>query len=410
MATSEARIETEQGTPTGDTHSAQTPQSSFDERDHRLARKRYPRLYYQITEEHVSFDHIAKAWGISHDPHKPTTDDDMGVSHFLEFLARRKFSEEHGRIEREYWIDEPLAGCALTADGWVHSVMNIADAELVSYEDLVHQLCRDAHRAFESSARRHAETRRDLLEVGEMLYTVLNRLVVTASILKDVHATQHERDEQLIAFRIRWRTIAASVKGMIRRQARFQYLAGVGLGALITIPALAVTGWAVTRHGTKFFGEPGAFTAAIIGGAVGAVISVTQRMTPKTLVLDFSVRKYQQIILGALRPIVGAIFAALVYFAFIAGFIAVDAKVNKETSTALAFFAVAGFAAGFSERLATDVVDRAFPTTRAQQRVEDSGEPSVLLSEQPRHARTPTVTQGRQEILGGEDTGPHEPT
>jgi hypothetical protein len=76
-----------------------------------------------------------------------------------------------------------------------------------------------------------------------------------------------------------------------------------------------------------------------------------------------------------------------------------EARTAKDASITVAFFAVAGFAAGFSERFAADVLQRAssgiLPTTQGKQAVEKPDELSLLLSEQTRHARTP-VTQERQ--------------
>jgi hypothetical protein len=338
------------------------------------------------------------------------------VSQFLEYLARKKFSEEHEGIERDYWNEKPLAGCALTGDGYVHSVMNITDPELVLYEDRAHQLCRDVHRTFGAAVRRNKKAERNLTEAAEMLYTVLTRVILTASVLENKHATQHERDEALAAVRIQWKTVSASVEEMIQRQARFEYLEGVGLGALITIPTLAVTGWAAVHYGASQLSQPGApgsLTAAIVGGAAGAVISVTQRMTTQTktpLMIDFTAPKQQKIALGALRPIVGAVFGAVVYFAIIGGLLAVEAKTGKSASIAVAFFAVAGFAAGFSERFASDVLQRAssgiLPTAQGKQAVEKPNELSLLLSEQPRHAATPTVTQEPQASAPKKSTGP----
>src|SRR5215467_1950308 len=420
-----ARVEdtgTELSAATGATDSGRGPESLSSKRDRCLARERYPRLYYQITHEHVSFDHIAKAWGISHDPDKPAEDDDKGVSQFLEAEARKKFSEEHGDIEREYWIGKPFAGCALTGDGSVHSVMNFTDPELVLYEAAVHQLCRDAHRIFDTATGQGKEATtgqgkeatvgqgkkagRDLKEVGEMLYVVLARVIVAASVLEKKRATQRERDDALAAARAQWKTARASVEEMIQRQARFEYFEGVGLGALITIPVLAAAGWAAVHYGASQLSQPGApgsFTAAIVGGAAGAVISVTQRMTTQTktpLVIDFTAPKQQKIALGALRPVVGAVFGAVVYFAIIGGLLAVEARTGKDASIAVGFFAVAGFAAGFSERFASDVLQRAssgiLPTTQGKQAVEKPNELSLLLSEQPRHAATPTATPKRQ--------------
>ena len=136
-----------------------------------------PRLYCQIMEEHVSFDHIAKAWWIGNDPDDPVGKDEKRVSQFLEYLARRKFSEQHGSIEKDYWNKKPTAGCALTGDGYVHSVMNITDPELVLYEDRVHQLCRDVHRTFGAAAHPNKKAEKDLKDAAEMLYTVLTRVI-----------------------------------------------------------------------------------------------------------------------------------------------------------------------------------------------------------------------------------------
>ena len=408
MATNGARIRTEQGIVTGDIQRDQTPQCFFNETDHVLAFKWNPRLYCQIMEEHVSFDHIAKAWWIANDPDDPVGKDEKRASQFLEYLARRKFSEQHGSIEKDYWNKKPTAGCALTGDGYVHSVMNITDPELVLYEDRVHQLCRDVHRTFGAAAHPNKKAEKDLKDAAEMLYAVLTRVIVTASVLEKEDASQHERDEALVAVRIQWKSTSTSVEEMIQRQARFEYLEGVGLGALITIPALAVAGWAAVHYGANQLnapGAPGSLTAAIIGGAAGAVISVTQRMTTQTrtpLVIDFTAPKQQKIALGTLRPIVGAVFGAVVYFAIIGGLLAVQARTSKDASITVAFFAVAGFAAGFSERFAVDVLQRAssgiLPTAQGKQAVEKPAELALLQSEQPRHAKTPTsTTQERQE-------------
>ena len=127
----------------------------------------------------------------------------------------------------------------------------------------------------------------------------------------------------------------------------------------------------------------------------------TQTKTP--LVIDFTAPKQQKIALGALRSIVGAVFGAVVYFAVIGGLLAVEARTGQDASITVAFFAVAGFAAGFSERFAVDVLQRAssgiLPTTQGKQAVEKPAELALLQSEQPRHAKTPASTPERQESV-----------
>jgi hypothetical protein len=427
MATRAAGAGTEHGAAMRGTDSGEDLQSLSSMSDRCLARERYPRLYYQITGEHdvASFDHVAKARWISYKADNPAKDDEKRASHhtakarwirhnadnpakdgekrasrFLENEARRKFSEKHGGIEREYWNYEPFAGCALTCDGRVHCVMNSNDPELVLYEAAVDQLSRDAYRTFEQADGQSKKADGDLKEVGEMLYVILARVIVAAAVLEKKQSTQRERDDALAALRAQWKTTRASVTDMIQRQARFEYFEGVGLSAFITIPVLAAAGWASVHYGLNQFsepGEPGSFTAAIIGGAAGAVISVTQRMTSNTsIVLDSTAPKWQKKALGALRPVVGAVFGAVVYFALIGGLLAVHARTGKDASVALGFFAVAGFAAGFSERFATDVLQRAssgiLPTTRGGQDAYRPDELSLLLSEQSRHVEPATAT------------------
>ena len=89
----------------------------------------------------------------------------------------------------------------------------------------------------------------------------------------------------------------------------------------------------------------------------------TQAKTP--LLIDFTAPKQQKIALGALRSIVGAVFGAVVYFAVIGGLLAVEARTGKDASITVAFFAVAGFAAGFSERCGTGRVRHAAGRPRA---------------------------------------------
>ncbi len=385
-------------------------QSPFDEGDDRLARQRRPRLYCQITQDHVSFDHIAQALWIGHDPNRQVGREDHRVSQYLEYLARRKFSKEHKGVEKDYWCIRPQAGCALTGDGYVHSVMNITDPELVLYEDRIHQLCRDAHRTFQAAAQPSEKAKRDLEEVGEMLYSVLTRVILTASVLEKKDSTQQERDEALAAVRMQWKTTRASVDEMIQRQARFEYFEGVGLSACITIPVLGALAWLAVRFGANEFSEPGdsgSLAAAVVGGGMGAVISVTQRMTTSaTLKIDFTAPKVQKVLVGALRPIIGAVFGAVIYFAIIGGILAIEARTGKDASVSLAFFAVAGFAAGFSERFATDVLDRAsyniLPSIAGKQEAGKPDELAMLQAEQPRHARMPTAPQAAQAATAGE--------
>src|SRR5262249_38445592 len=65
--------------------------------------------------------------------------------------------------------------------------------------------------------------------------------------------------------------------------------------------------------------------------------------------LDYEVGAGLIVMLGAFRPILGAIFGVLAYFALASGFLGIT---PPSDNTAFFFYAVIAFAAGFSERFA----------------------------------------------------------
>jgi hypothetical protein len=155
------------------------------------------------------------------------------------------------------------------------------------------------------------------------------------------------------------------VNGRIQRNARFEYVTGVFWGTLVCIGVLTGLGFLAAHFGGAEIngaGDGGTLAAATIGGTVGSFISVSQRVTRSTLRLDFTASRLQKIFLGTLRPAVGAVFGAFIYFAIIGGLFAIqeDAAIaHQKSAVTLAFFAVAGFVSGFSERFAAGVLENA---------------------------------------------------
>jgi hypothetical protein len=147
------------------------------------------------------------------------------------------------------------------------------------------------------------------------------------------------------------------INAAIQREARFIYFQGTLLGALLMVVACVLLGMAGRQWWDDAVSTP-AFVAATIFGALGAVTSVFQRMSTGRLVLDFSASRWQMVALGGLRPFVGAVFGAIVHFGLVGGVLGASAT-ESGPAAIVGFSAVTGFAAGFSERLATDMVERA---------------------------------------------------
>jgi hypothetical protein len=139
-----------------------------------------------------------------------------------------------------------------------------------------------------------------------------------------------------------------------QRQARLEYTLGtlsflVLAGVIATIIALT----------TGLIDKPA--VVAVLAGAIGAGVSVMSRLSSGSLKLTPESGKDTIRTLGFIRPVIGAVFGAVVY-AFLDGGI-VDLFSPPHDETQLAFYAGLGFLSGFSERFAQDVIAQAAPTT-----------------------------------------------
>lgn len=133
-----------------------------------------------------------------------------------------------------------------------------------------------------------------------------------------------------------------------QRYARGRYGQGMVLG--VTSIGLLCCAMAVAfdvHHVPAWYG------VAPLAGGVGATVSVLQRMATGKLKLEYDAGDGTLLTLGAVRPVIGAIFGTVLFCAVEGGWLsAVDVKAHHE----LAFYAVLGFLAGFNERFAQDML------------------------------------------------------
>jgi hypothetical protein len=131
-----------------------------------------------------------------------------------------------------------------------------------------------------------------------------------------------------------------------QRTARLEYLSGVLFG----VPLAAAGAFAIY----KLDWAPRELAICFAAGALGALVSVMERLTTNKLVLNHEVGKAALRITGTIRPFFGALFG-LAVFVFISGDV-FDVQVPDGEAQRY-FFAAIAFLAGFSERFARDVVD-----------------------------------------------------
>jgi hypothetical protein len=132
-----------------------------------------------------------------------------------------------------------------------------------------------------------------------------------------------------------------------QRQAQLEYL--LGMLACLVLAAATTALVAVTAG---LLDKPA--TVAALGGATGATVSVLARMSSGGLRLTPESGTRTIRALGFMRPIIGAVFGAVIY-AFLDGGI-VEIFSPPSGASELAFYAGLGFLSGFSERFAQDVI------------------------------------------------------
>lgn len=133
-----------------------------------------------------------------------------------------------------------------------------------------------------------------------------------------------------------------------QRHAQVRYAHGMVIG--VCLLAAVTVGLAIAfneHHVPAFYG------VGVVSGGVGALVSVLQRMASGRLRLDFNAGNGMTMALGAVRPLIGAIFGVVVFAVFDGRWLP---EIQIEHTKPLAFYTVLGFLAGFNERFAQDML------------------------------------------------------
>jgi hypothetical protein len=127
-------------------------------------------------------------------------------------------------------------------------------------------------------------------------------------------------------------------------------LIGILVLALLAIPGASL--YAIFGSHPLTNEAPKTFFICYAMGAVGAIVSVMMRMAVKDSsgFIDYEVGRPSLRRVGSVRPIIGAVFGVVVYFALKSGLI--QLSTGNGTVPSIYFYATFAFLAGFSERKA----------------------------------------------------------
>jgi hypothetical protein len=270
--------------------------------------------------------------------------------------ALAQFERRHGELVSAYWCSHVESAVALTQRPsrlpWGRPVATFhreSDWATKNFPDIAREL----HRCDELAVR----ARTVLTGVRRLI--CLQLVVASASHLLSLvdrrasHVDEAGNADALAEERKALDRAEEYYHDAANGQAQIVYFAGMALVAI----AIAVVSsiWLTLDWATP--------VAALVAGALGAVVSVIQRINAGKFTLEYDVGRPYALFLGGLRPLIGGAFAVVISFAVNGGLLHLPISSDPSASRKLALLAVS-FVAGFSERWAQDTLAAALPAAK----------------------------------------------
>jgi len=271
--------------------------------------------------------------------------------------ARAAFERRHGEIVSAFWCSHVESAVALTEQKRLRGLRGPAwgfHRESDWATQNAPDIAADLHRCDELAVRANT------VLTGVRQRICMQLIVACAAhLLSLADARASNADEATTAAALNQEATAikkaeAYYKEASSGQAQMVYFAGMATVTLIL--SIFATIWLTISWATP--------VAALIAGAVGAVVSVIQRITNGHFSLETDVGGYP-FFLGGLRPLIGGAFAMAISFAFTGGLLHLPVAANESTDNRRLALLVLGFIAGFSERWAQDTLTSVLPTTHS---------------------------------------------
>ena len=270
---------------------------------------------------------------------------------YHEILGR--FERRHGKLVHSFWCTHLESGVALTEKPakfpWQRSTWSYHRESDWATKGR-HEIASQLHRCDELAVRARTVLTGVRQRICLQLVTAASAHLLSLVDESSAHADAENASVLKSEIEALDQT-EAYYRQAANGQAQIVYFAGM---ATVAAVISAVAGVALA------FGWMSG-VAALIAGAIGAVVSVVQRINAGQFELDYDVGRPYAFFLGGLRPLIGGAFALAITFAFTSGLLhlPISAK-DPESDHKLAVFVV-GFLAGFSERWAQDTLTTALP-------------------------------------------------
>src|SRR5215210_3921632 len=306
------------------------------------------RVMHRVSFPELVWLHHLRQQELKEHPHDPYTG--PAEERYRVFVER--FEAEHGRIVDAYWCNDEASGVALTVKRrpWIlpdvvrlHWATNWSTREKPKLMTLLYRC--------ESIAVRVHEVLRDTSQrlAMQSLFTVFSHVLgfsETERAHSDRAVAEIERET-----RVELKGIESYYQRAAVRSGQIVYVGGMLLGTLPLIELVVLA--LVMRLADAQDTVVGFGLYCFAAGGAGALMSVMSRMTSSRVRVDWEFGKDTLRTLGALRPFVGGVFGLMTFFALKSGVVALDIANSSKSAY---FYILFAFAAGFSERLAQDML------------------------------------------------------
>jgi hypothetical protein len=267
---------------------------------------------------------------------------------------RARFEREHGRILHVFWSSHVESAVALVERSRAHRWQR---REFAFYRESDWATKDEPDVASEIHRCDEIAVRAESVLTGVRQRICLQLVVAAASHLLSLvdRASAHEEPAAIAAAIDRERKAIDDAAVYYRQaangQAQIAYFLGMAFAAVV-ISAGAGVALLISFH---------VAVAALIAGAIGGVVSVTQRINAGDFELDYDVGRPYAFFLGSLRPLIGGAFAIAIAFAFTSGITHLPISASDHDANRNLAIVVVSFVAGFSERWAQDTLATAVP-------------------------------------------------
>jgi hypothetical protein len=270
------------------------------------------------------------------------------------------FEERYGQIVRAYWCSHVESAVALTEKKGrlggllspVYGFHRESDWATKSVPDVATELHRCDALAVRAKAVLTGVRQRICLELAVScaanLLSLVDRRAGAGD--KEQTATALAREHAEIS------KVEAYYHNAANGQAQLIYFGGI---ATVTV---ALGGIAAVWLSVSW----AAPVAALVAGALGAVVSVVQRINSGKFELEYDVGGPYTFFLGGLRPLIGGVFAMAITFAFSGGLLQLPVASQESSDHRHLALLVLAFLAGFSERWAQDTLTAIVPVAKSE--------------------------------------------